>query len=266
VDKFLDGIHINPDKYINPYKFIPFVEVKANVHAISDISDVISLNDQLNVTLTFINEILKYQAFPMLGPKGNYTSDFPALSQQSLKDIEVSPRNIMPIPMERITSGGVDESVSRHIEQLEKDISIVSGVPIKLLTAELGGNMSGVALQRMMSNVVKQAEVRRNYITTAYKQVSNMVLQLLGKTDEVEIIWPEIIKIDLKDKLDEALKKQTLGISKETILSELGYDYDEENSKVQEEFDNSIEKRIIDEQQSLQPSPSRKSSQGNKLR
>lgn len=256
VNKYVDGEEVNEvneqglARELNPYKFIPFVEVKGNIYNQSDIHDVISLNDELNITLSYINEIFKYSAFPMLAPKGTYSVDTPILSKEQLNNVEVSPRTILPIPMERISGDGVDQSVLKHIEQLEKDISIVSGVPIKLLTAEMDGNTSGVALQRMMSSVIKQAEVRRTFITEAFQKVNKMIL---GVEAETAVNFPEIVKIDMNERLDEMLKKQTLGISKKTIFEELGYDYDEEQKEVQAEFDNSIEKRILDEQQAIQP-------------
>jgi len=261
INKYIDGEEINETtddglvKDINPYGFIPFFEVKVNIYNQSDIHDVISLNDELNITLSYINEIFRYHAFPMISPKGTFTADSPVLSKEQLNEVEIGPRTILPIPMERVEGAGIDQSVGTHIEQLEKDISIVSGVPIKILTAELDGNVSGVALQRMMSSVIKQAEVRRNYIRAAFKEINNKILSLLTGNEieaETEINFPEIVKVDMNERLDEMIKKNTLGISKKTIFEELGYDYEEENKEVQEEFDNSIEKRILDEEQSLQ--------------
>lgn len=264
VNKYLDGQEINEKneeglvKELNPYGFIPFVEVKGNIYNQSDIHDVISLNDELNITLTYINEIFKYSAFPMLAPKGTFDANQPALSKAQLNEVEVSPRTILPIPMERVSGEGVDQSVFKHIEQLEKDIAIVSGVPIKLLMAEINGNISGIALQRMMSSVMKQAEVRRNYIRDAYKKINQLILGV-----ESEINFPEITRVDMNERLDEMLKKQTLGISKKTIFSELGYNYEEEQAQVQEEFDNLLEKRIIDEQSALQSNRSPIEEKGN---
>lgn len=253
VFKYLDGIQIESGKTLNPYKFIPFFELPANIYKASDIADIISLNDELNITLTYINEIVRYQGFPMLAPKGTFNDGYTPLSKEQMRELEISPQVFMPIPTERVSAGGVDQSVLDYINQIEKDISIVSGVPIKLLTAELDGNMSGVSIQRVMSNVLKQAEIRRTMIDSVYKEVNNKILSLLGLPEtETWIVFPEIVKIDLNEKLDEAIKKQTLGISKETIMSELGYDYEEEEKKRQEEFDNSLEKRLLDEQQAIQ--------------
>lgn len=263
--KFIDGILINGDKNLNPYEFIPFFKIKADVYESSDIHDVIPLNDELNINLTYINEILKYGAFPMLGPKGTFTNESPILDKEKTKDMEISPRTIMPIPMERIASGGIDESVLSHLENLKKDISIVSGVPIKLLTAELDGSMSGVALQRMMGSVLKQAEIRRNYIREVYKEISDRILERLGESStDVDIIFPEMVDIDLNEKLDESIKKDALGVSKKTILTELGYDYDEEEKQRKEEFDNSLEERVKDEFNKVQPNNPRKQEKGVK--
>ena len=259
VYKYVDGLRVNEFnvdgevKDGNPYGFVPFIEIPANIYRESDIKDVISLNDELNITYTNNHEIFKYGAFPMLAPKGTFSNDTPVLTEEQMKEVEISPRTILPIPMEKVAGEGVDDSVMKHIEEIKKDISITSGVPVKILTAELDGNLSGVALERMLGSVLKQAEVRRNYIRDAVKKVNNMILSLLTnagtlKEFETDVIFPEMMKIDMNERLDESIKKQSIGISKETIFEELGYDYKEENKKAEEEFNNSIEKRILDEE------------------
>lgn len=246
VYKYLDGELVSEKndnqevRDMNPYGFIPFFEVPGSIYRASDIHDAISLNDELNITLTYINEIFRYAAFPMLAPKGTFGPDTPILDKKQLAEVEISPKTILPIPMERIEGKGVDTSVLEHVEKLKQDIAVVSGVPMKLLMAEVDGNTSGIALERMLGAVVKQAEVRRSYIKEAYKEVNTAILTLLGLNTEVEtdVIFPEMVKVDMTDRLDEALKKQTLGISRETILDELGYDFEEEEGKRQTELEN----------------------------
>ncbi len=246
VYKYLDGFIINEVnsesqyKSLNPYGFIPIFEVPGNIYRSSDIHDAIALNDELNITLTYINEIFRYSAFPMLAPKGTFGPDTPVLSKKQLEEVEISPRTIMPIPMERIDGKGVDMSILEHCDRLKQDISVVSGVPMKLLTAEVDGNTTGVALERMLGAVIKQAEVRRSYIKQAFKEVNAAILTLIGGSadTETEVIFPEMVKVDMNDSLDEAIKKQTLGISRETIFDELGYDFEEEEKKRQTELEN----------------------------
>jgi hypothetical protein len=251
--KYIDGILINTEKDISPYPFMPFKKIQANLSEASDISDVISLNDELNITLTYINEIFKYHAFPLYAPKGSGIEGN-VLDPKALKEVKISPKSIMNFPLERIEGKGVDQSVIQHLETIQKNISIVSQVPMKLLTAEMDGSLSGVALARLMSGVIKQAEVRRDYIRQAMKTINNMIISASNKEyTEIEstVTFPDIIKIDTNERLDEMIKKASLGISKETIFEELGYDYAEEEKKRQTEFDNSLEKRIADEQAAL---------------
>jgi hypothetical protein len=254
---YVDGEMVNElngekqAKDLNPYGFIPIFEVPGNIYRTSDIHDAIALNDELNITLTYVNEILRYSAFPMLAPKGTFGPDTPILSKKQLEEVEVSPRTILPIPMERVEGGGVDQSIMEHIDKLKQDISVVSGVPMKLLTAEVDGNTTGVALERMLGAVIKQAEVRRSYIRQTVKEINAAILTLLGgKADtETDMVFPEMIKVDMNDTLDEALKKQTLGISRETIFEELGYDYQDEEKKRATELENDPMNKINDELQ-----------------
>lgn len=263
VFKFIDGIQVESSKTLNPYGFVPFVEVKGNIYSVSDVHDVVSLNDEININLTYINEIFRYHAFPIYAPKGNYDGQN-IIPPEALKEVEISPKTFLNFPTERIEGKGFDESMATHLENLKKDISVVAGVPLKLLMAEVDGNTSGIALQRMMSTIIKQAEQRRNYIADAYKKINGMILTLLGGNAEAEtdILFPDILKIDTNERLDEALKKQTLGISKETIFEELGYDYEEENSKMQEEWDQSLDKRLRDEELAISKNSTSKPKKG----
>lgn len=265
LNKFIDGIHLNPDKNLNPYPFMPIVKVSGNLSESSDINDVISLNDELNITLTYINEIFKYHAFPLYAPKGSGIEGN-VLSADQLKSVSISPKTIMNFPLERIEGKGVDQSVIEHLNTIQKNIALVSQVPIKLLTAEIDGNTTGIALQRLMSGIIKKAEMRRGYIREAFRKLNNMIVSV-GKgvyTEiESEITFPDIVKMDTGERLDEAIKKQTLGISKETIFEELGYHYEEEEKSRQEEFDNSLEKRLIDEQQNIQSDSQKQQAKGN---
>lgn len=257
--QFVDGVQVNPTNDYNivqdgnPYGFLPFYEIKADNDGESDIADVISLNDELNMTLTFNHETIKYHAFPIYSPSGSFTGQN-LIPAEALKKVEISPRTILNFPAQRISGEGVPDSVIKYIEQLKQEISINAGVPLKLLTAEIDGKLSGVALQRLMSGIIKKAEMRRNYIEEAYEKISQDIIILLGGGEaDVDVNFPDIIKIDTNERLDEALKKESIGISKETIFEELGYDYQEEEKQRQVEFDNSLEKKIRDEMTALNP-------------
>ena len=255
--KYVDGYVVNDlttdlkaYKDLHPYEFITFFKTDANIFAESDLRDVVNLSDDLNITYTYINEIFKYAAFPVLAPKGTFTNDTPILTKAQLQEVEISPRTILPIPMEKLKGEGVDASVIQHIQDIQKDISVVSGVPIKVLTAELDGNLSGVALERMLGTVIKKAEKRRILIKQTVEDLNKKIIKLMGINDknvETELVFPDMIKIDTNERLDEAIKKQTLGISRETILDELGYDFKEEEEKRAKELENEPTNKINDE-------------------
>lgn len=258
VYKYLDGEVVNERndeqqvKYLNPYGFQPFFKIKGNIKESSDIKNVISLNDELNITMTYINEIFRYAAFPMLAPKGTFGPDTPVLTEDQLEEVEISPQVILPIPMEKVKGEGVEQSVLDHLKDVRADIATVSGVPLKVLTGEIAGDASGVAIERLMGAVIKQAEVRRNYMIETYKELSKRILQLLsGGTDmpdvKVSVVFPPMIKLDVNELLDAAIKKQTIGVSQETILDELGYDYEEEQKKRKTELEQEDLTKIDDE-------------------
>lgn len=249
----------------NPYGFIPFYEVKADIDGDSDIVDVIPLNDEYNMILTFNHESLKYHGFPMYSPDGSFNSQTNVLDPSALKDVRIAPKTFLNFPAKRIESEGVSDSIIKYIEQLRVDISIAGGVPLKLLTSELDGNLSGVALQRLMAPLIKKAEDRRNYIKEAYKRINNDILRLIGLGEaETDVIFPAIVNEDMNEQLDEAIKKNTLGISKQTIFEELGYDYEEEHKATQKEFDNDLQ-RTTDELKAISKVAPQQPGQGAKV-
>lgn len=246
LDKYIDGELVNEDKNLNPYKQIPFYKIQTNSEEKSDLLDVVPLNDELNVTLTNINEVLKYHAFPIYSPKGSGLKDN-IIPDEQFKDIKISPKKLMNFPIERIASGGIDSSVIDYMEKLKQDMSVVSQVPIKLLMGEVEGNTSGVALERMMSGIIKQAEKRRTYLVKAMKEVNKIAVN----DKDVQITLPNMLKTDESVKLDEAIKKESLGISKETIFTELGYEYKEEEKLRDEEIDKALT-RIDEERNTIE--------------
>ena len=246
--KYIDGQLVNPGKTLSPYAgTIPFFKIKTNSEGKSDLMDVIPLNDEINLTYTNIDEIIKYHAFPIYAPKGSGLKDnIVNVQDENFKQIEISPRKIMNFPIERIESGGINRSIIEHIESVKSDISVVSKVPMKLLMGEMDGNISGVALQRMMSGVIKQAEKRRGFIKDAIKEINKLAVG----DKEIEVTLPPMLKSDEGEQLDNAIKKESIGISRETIYAELGYEYTEETAKREKELDNQIS-RLDDEANSI---------------
>jgi len=252
LNKYIDGYHVNPEKNVSPYDVIPFFKIQTNSEEKSDLLDVIPLNDELNVTYTNNNEVLKYHAFPIYSPKGSGLKDnVLSITDENFKNLSISPKKIMNFPIERIASGGIDASVIEYTEKIKQDIAVVSQVPLKLLLGEIGGDISGVALERMMSGIIKQAEKRRAYIKKAIKGINKLAVS----DTEIKVTLPNMLKADGNAKLDEAIKKESLGISKETIITELGYDYKEEESKREQELDKQLT-RLEDEARSIEePKP-----------
>lgn len=245
VYKYLNGQQIE-DRTINPYGCIPFFKVKANLYEASDIKDTISLNDDLNIKLTYNAEAVKYHAFPLLAPKNLQGT----LTAEEMRNIEITPRAMLNFSAERITAGDIPPGLLEDIKQINERVSIVSGVPIKLLTAGIDGNTSGVAMQRMMSSVLKQAEIRRVFIRDTFIEISENILSLLGEDAEVDFVFPDLVAADTEGKIEEALKKQALGVSEHTLLAELGYDYEEEQALKEQETDshlNRIQKELNEE-------------------
>lgn len=112
------------------------------------------------------------------------------------------------------------ENYTKVIDSLHKEISMVSSIPLHLFNLSTGNFPSGEALKTAESPFVSKIEQKQRLFLKPIKEV----LSLLYPTfDDFNIIFSNPSPESLSTKLDNALKKLELGVSREIVLKELGY-------------------------------------------
>ncbi len=120
---------------------------------------------------------------------------------------------------------------------LREGLAEVSKTPeIATGKVESLGQISGVALRILYSPLIDETKIKRRLIGRLIKDVCVALLVIGGKGKlTVVLVWADPLPVDEKGQIEAAEGKKRLGISEQTIHSELGYDAKVE--RAQREFD-----------------------------
>lgn len=112
------------------------------------------------------------------------------------------------------------------LDDLVEYLSITTGTPLS--TNGTGANSSGEARRIAQDKLTRRVGKATEAIGVALSRLLESALRLAGITADVLIEWESAEPIATKDLLETAQMKIALGVSKHTVLSELGYDPDRE--------------------------------------
>jgi len=198
---------------------------------LSDVEQLVGLQDELNTRLSDRASRITFQSFKMYLAKG----------LEGFEDKPVSPGRMWCTDNENATIeqfGGDSASPSEnaHISEIREAMDKISGVtPVVagVLKNKLGNLTSGVALKMTFMGMLAKTTRKQFAYGQGIKQICRMVLELLDKCGvfstkaserELEVLFPNPLPEDTMDKLQEAQLKKELGVSREQILTELGYE------------------------------------------
>lgn len=220
----------------NPLGFIPVVHIQnlaqPNFYeGVSDVEQLIALQDELNTRLSDRASRITFQAFRMYLVKG-LESDI---------ELPVGPGRLWRTDNQDAcvdTFGGDAPSPSEnaHIAEVREAMDKISGVtPVVagVLKNKLGNLTSGVALK--MTFMAMLAKTYRKQVTygNGIRRIGQMILEILDKAgvfptspeDRVlDVVFPNPLPDDEMEKLQQAKLKSDLGVPTEKILADLGYE------------------------------------------
>lgn len=220
----------------NPLGFIPVVHIQnlaqPNFYeGVSDVEQLIPLQDELNTRLSDRASRITFQAFRMYLVKG-FESDI---------EMPVGPGRLWRTdnPAASVDTFGGDAaspSENAHIAEIREAMDKISGVtPVVagVLKNKLGNLTSGVALK--MTFMAMLAKTYRKQITygNGVRRIGQMILEILDKAgvfptapeDRVlDVVFPNPLPDDETEKLQQAKLKSELGVPSDKILTELGYE------------------------------------------
>lgn len=220
---------------VNPLGFVPVVHIQ-NVaqpyfyEGVSDVEQLIGLQDELNTRLSDRASRITFQAFKMYLAKG----------LDGFADRPVAPGRIwstdnMEAKIEEFGGDGSCPSENLHIAEVREAMDKVSGVtPVVagVLKNKLGNLTSGVALKMTFMGMLTRNARKQFTYGQGLRQIAQMVLEVLNASGafpttpeerQVEVVFPNPLPEDMLEKLQEAQIKKELGVPQEKVLEELGY-------------------------------------------
>ncbi|MEI8196159.1 MAG: phage portal protein, partial [Phycisphaerae bacterium] len=225
----------NPLGFVPVIPFINQVTPLAGLDAfdlpgLSEVEPLLSLQDELNTRLSDRASRVTMQSFRMYLVKG-------------IDDAAVRPIG----PGQMWTTTNLDANISSfggdmaapsedaHINEIREALDKISGVsPVAagLIRGRLGNLTSAVALKITLIALLARTEKRRTALTATLAVLCRRILEVLdaagvfGTTPEergIDVNYPSALPENTAELLADAKAKLDLGISRRTVLTELGY-------------------------------------------
>ena len=231
--------------YIWPYSFAPMFMCQNfprpnEAWGTADITpDLIGKNDSLNMTESNTQRVLRIYGNPHVWAKN--VAD---------QDIGGRPGHVTILGSEgemgaiQFTSD-VPSALS-FSANLRSDMDEHSGVPA-IATGRLQqlprGDISGTALELMFMPVLKRTDTKRCTYGKMILDVTKALLVLNHMSPDIDITlqWQSPLPTNALQNVQAALLKEQAGVSKRTTLEELGYNFDDEVARNQEEDQQAVQ-------------------------
>jgi hypothetical protein len=198
-------------------------------YGISDIeADMLKLNASANFTLSNLQRIIRFHGHPRTWGKG-FTK----------KELEVSVDGTIILPSTTAELHTLDPAsdLSSSIEfykRIKEAIHETTRIPeVAVGKLESTNGLSGVALQILYQPLVEKVEAKRLTYGEMLIEVNRRLLEMAGYGEEnyCKIHWAELLPKNNLEERQVALLDQQLGVSKDTLLTRLGYDAEQEMEK-----------------------------------
>lgn len=221
---------------INPLGVVPVVHIQ-NIaqpyyyEGISDVEQLIGLQDELNTRLSDRANRITLQSFKMYLAKGIEGFDDKPVSpgrMWSTDNIDAS--------IEQFGGDSSTPSENLHISEIREAMDKVSGVtPVVagVLKNKIGNLTSGVALKMTFMGMLSRTSRKQFTYGQGIGRIGQLILQLLDvcgiygtapSDRQIEVLFPSPLPENEMEKLQEAQLKKELGVSLEKVLRELGYE------------------------------------------
>ncbi len=214
-----------------PIVHIQNVATPGSYEGLSDVEPLISLQDELNTRLSDRANRVTYQSFKMYLGKG--IDDF---LERPVGPGQMWATHNMDASIEEFGADSGSPSEDAHIEHIRQamdKISAVTPLAAGLIRGNVGHLTSATALKVLMSGLLSRTAKKRLTYGAGLQRVVDLALEWLNLTGvlhtktedrQIEIHWQDPLPIDESEKLRNAQIKSQLGVPKERILAELGYE------------------------------------------
>ncbi len=236
----LDQVSTNGGKWVTrqqmiwPYDWPPMIDTQNlpspnEYYGRADIEpDVLGINAAVNFVVSNWQRIIRFHAHPKSIIKGATAAEVRA---------DVDATLVLPNPQADAFNLEMTSDLSGAIElynRLREALHETARIP-EVATGKVDniGQLSGLALQILYGPLVELTEQKRLTYGDMLTELNRRLLEFAGYGAEqiVTVRWPELLPRDPASEAALAAAKQQVGVSKDTLLTELGYDPDEERQK-----------------------------------
>jgi hypothetical protein len=202
------------------------------------------LNESISRVLSNLARIVRFHAHPKTWASGIGTAE--------LSKVIVDPDGIVGLPhpeaelhnleMQSDLSGAL--AVYGKLKSLLHELSHVPDLSTEKM--EGIGQMSGLALRILYGPLVELTTKKQGTYGDALEEANRRILAAAGvqeydPTLDVCVGWADAVPADALEQVTVAEGKNRLGVSKHTLLEELGYDAEQEKDRSSDEAEASME-------------------------
>lgn len=232
-----NGVFITRETINWPWPWSPIIACQNlpspnEYFGIADIeADELALNNAINFVLSNTNRIIRYHAHPKTWGKGFQAEQV----KQAVDEMMVFPSEqaeLHNLEMQSDLASSIE-----YYKRLKEALHETARIP-EIATGKVDslGALSGVALQILYAPLIETTESKRLTYGEMLEELCGHMLEMSnqGRDVQVEIHWPELLPSDPLQERQIALLDQQLGVSKDTLLDQLGYDPKLEKKKREE--------------------------------
>jgi len=196
--------------------------------------DILQLNEGINFVLSNLARIIRFHAHPKTWGRGFLADQLKVAVDETI---------VLPSPDAELHNLEMESDLSSSIafyERLREALHEISRIP-EVATGKLDrtGQLSGVALAILYQPLLEKTESKRRTYGDMLVELNRRLLALggYGEENHTVIHWPELLPRDMLQERQAALLDEQLGVSRDTILTRLGYDAELEAQKRELEND-----------------------------
>ena len=229
-----NAVFVTVEESVWPFDFCPIFHAKNSpspnqFHGRSDLEDdVLNLNDAINFILSNVNRILRAHGHPTTYATGVGPGEI----DRGIGEVMFLPPGAELHNVEMISDLA---SSHEHLKSLMEAYHELTSIPeVASGKLETVGQLSGLAIQILYNPLVAAVTVKRMFYGTMLQKVCLALLEMGGMGEgvkDVTIQWPSILPSDPAGDVTTAIAKQSVGVSQDTLLTELGYDPKNEADK-----------------------------------
>lgn len=223
-----------------PYPWCPLFQAK-NLPAPNEFygtpdltSDIIHINDRLNFIASNTSKIIRHHAHPKTWGRGF-----------NAQQIDMSPDNITIVNntegmLQNLEMNSDLQSSLNWYKYLQHALHTIARVPeVATGRVEGLGQLSGVALEILYGPIVDKTRTKRILYGQMLNDLNESLLELGGKGVDMKCRckWSDPWPVDDLTQAQIAIIHQNIGVSRRTILTELGYDFDRERKQAEQDDD-----------------------------